>query len=69
MTGFKTPKGLNDREVVIIEAGEKAREQYGCGWGSTFKTITSEQIEALMSGKQLAFSVMDEYVVFIEKEN
>ena len=53
--------------VTVIEAGPQAREAHGELWGGQLVTLTPEQIEALKNGKQLAVTVMDEYVLFLER--
>ena len=56
-------------EVTIIEAGEKARKEYGHKWGSQCLPLSADQIHALTEGKQLAIDIMEgEYVLFIRAE-
>ena len=55
--------------VTIIEAGEKARKEYGHKWGSQCLSLNAEQIHALTDGKQLAIDIMEgEYVLFVRAE-
>lgn len=52
-------------ELSIIENTTKGRNSYGYLYGSERKIITQNDIEALLKGKALAFTINDEYTVFL----
>ncbi len=53
-------------EITILPAGQEARDEFGHRYGSQRAILTTEQIEALRSGYQLAVEIMDgEYVLFL----
>ena len=61
---------FDEDDFVIIENTPKARDKYGHAFGSQVFTITRENIEALLSGKQLACNInYGEYVLFIVLED
>lgn len=57
---------LAEDPITILDAGREAREEYGEAYGAQIERLTAEQLNALHSGKQLAISVMGEYVLFLE---
>lgn len=44
-----------NRKVIIIENTKESEDSFGHMWGSDTVVITQEHIDALLSGKQLAF--------------
>lgn len=57
---------LGDDAVSFLPPGAEARKRHGLGYGSQLVRLTPRQLEALRDGGQLAVSVMDEYVLFLE---
>ena len=62
------PYGMNhDREVTILPAGRRAREEHGEAFGAQFVRLTAPELRALENGGQLAISIMSgEYVLSLE---
>jgi len=58
--------------IAIIEAPFEATNgvetPFGHRWGGDVFTLSSEHLEALQSGQTVALDVMNEYVVFLKKE-
>lgn len=59
---------MAEKPVTILNAGRKARKEYGEAFGSEYLVrLTVEQLNALHSGKQLAIPIMGgEYILFLE---
>ena len=56
----------DNSDFIIIENTSKAREEYGHRYGSEVFTISKNDIDALLSGKQLACDINGgEYSLFI----
>ena len=56
MADMKIHNYLSQYEVPdVIEPTVKAIEEYGCGYGAELTYLSDEHIEALRSGKLLAF--------------
>lgn len=69
---YNTPEEAHSAppKVEILPAGETARNEFGHRYGSQQAMLTKEQIEALLTGQQLAVEIMDgEYVLFLSAEN
>ena len=55
--------------VTVISDGQEARSRYGHRFGSQRLTLSHEQVQALLDGKQLAIDIMEgEYVLFVNVE-
>ena len=52
---------------IICNTREEANMHTSC-YGSTYFSVTREEIEALLAGKILAGDVAGEYSVFVERE-
>ena len=52
-------------KIHIIPAGETAREKYGYRYGAQVFELPQNCVKALLEGKQLAFDILDEYVLFL----
>lgn len=56
----------DNSDFTIIENTSKARDEYGHNYGSEVFTISKNDINALLSGKQLACDINGgEYSLFI----
>ena len=50
----------------ILEPGREARDRYDTKkWGANYYAITTEMLQAMIHGKQIALDSQGEYVVFI----
>lgn len=57
---------LGDDAVSILPPSAEARKRHGKGYGGQLVRLTPRQLLALRDGKQLAISVIDEYILFLE---
>lgn len=64
---LKLYQQLGGDDVTVIEAGQAAREEHGEAYGGQLVKLTTEELDALQKGKQLAINIMSgEYVLFLE---
>lgn len=66
MNDYEKQMDAYSESPAILEPGKQTREEYDPRhWGYDYYALTTEMLQALIQGKQIALSSQGEYTVFI----